>query len=185
MKTITLKSNSLGRYDDVSPFIIADGKIEIKVNLPAINGEFFFIAENNEAEFKKVLSGDGRVMLDGLTAGELKAEVKHYLKGNLIQTFKIEPLILQAVDCNLSGTPEIASLRCDADTLVKSLAELKTALEERVKALQSNIAALLRFAYADYKDNIFLAGGSVEEFLKEFGVELSEEESKEIFSKEN
>lgn len=178
MKTITIKSNSLGRYDDVSPFTIADGKIELKVNLPMFNGEFFFIAENNEAKFKKVLSEDGMVTLYGLTAGELKAEVKHYLKGNLIQSYKIEPLILRAVDGNLSGTPEIAALRRDTDALAKSLAELKQALEKREKTL----AALFRFAFIDYKNNIFLTGGSLADFLKEFSFELTEEEVKEIFS---
>ena len=184
MKIITLKSRGLGRYEDVSPFIIADGKIELQVNLPNFNGEFFFIAENNDAKFKKVIPEDGRITLDGLTAGELKAEVKHYLKGALIQSFKIEPLILRSVDCNLSGTPEIAALRHDNDELVKSLTQIKTALDEQEKKLNARIAAVLRFAYTDYKNNIFLTGGSLTEFLKEFGFELTEEEVKEIFSKE-
>ena len=64
------------------------------------------------------------------------------------------------------------------------LTELRTTLEEREKELNAKIVALLRFAYADYKDNIYLTGGSVDDFLKEFGFELSEEEHKEIFSKE-
>lgn len=117
-------------------------------------------------------------------AGELKAEVKHYLKGELIKCYKIEPLILREVDCNLSGTPEIAALRQKTDALAKSLTEVETASEERSKEFNAKLAALLRFAYADYKDNIYLTGGSAEEFLKEFGFELSEEEHKEIFSKE-
>lgn len=184
MQVITIKSNGLGRYDDVSPFIMTDRELELKIVLPVSNGEFFFLAENNEAKFKKVLAEDGRVSLDGLTAGELKAEVKHYLRGELIKCYKVEPLILREVDCNLSGTPEIVELRQKTGELAKSLAALKTALEEREKALNTKLAALLRFAYADYKDNIFLTGGTVDEFLKEFGVELSEEERKEIFSKE-
>ena len=184
MKLITIKSNGLGRYDDVSPFVMTDGKLELKVVLPVSNGEFFFIAENNEVKFKKVLAEDGRVHLDGLTAGELKAEVKHYLKGELIKCYKIEPLILKEVDCNLSGTPETPALKQKTDALAKSLTELKTTLEEREKELNAKIVALLRFAYADYKDNIYLTGGSVDDFLKEFGFELSEEEHKEIFSKE-
>lgn len=175
-KSIILKSNGLGRYDDVSPFIIVDGILELKVNLPAFNGEFFFIAENNGASFKQVIPESGVVVLDGLTVGELKAEVKHYLKGNLIQSFKIEPLILRAVDCNLSGTPEIVEL-------TQSLKELKQALEEREKKLNAKFAALLRFAYTDYHNNVFLSGGSLADFLKEFGLKLTEEEIKEIFSK--
>ena len=31
-------TNGLGRYDDVSPFIITDNKLEIKVELPNYNG---------------------------------------------------------------------------------------------------------------------------------------------------
>lgn len=180
MKTITIKSKGLGRYDDVSPFIIADGKLEFKINIPVNNGQFFFIAENNGTLFKKYIREDGIINLDGLTAGELKAEVKHYIRGELIECYKIEPLLLRVVDCNLLGTPEITALQAESDALKKSLKETITSVEK----LNAIVTALLRFAYADYKLNVYLSGGSVDDFLKEFDIELSEEERKEIFSKE-
>lgn len=181
MKIITLKSSGLGRYDDVSPFIIAEGKLELKVDLPTFNGEFVFVAENNGIKFKKQISNNGKVSFEGLTAGELHGEIKHYLKANLIKTYTVEPLILREVDGSLSGTPEIAALRRNTDTLVKSLNELKQALERREKT----IAALIRFAFKDYNDNVYLKGGSMDEFLKEFRFELTNDEVKNIFGGDN
>ncbi len=35
MKTIILKSNGVGRYIDVSPYLIVNESIEIEVKLPA------------------------------------------------------------------------------------------------------------------------------------------------------
>lgn len=170
MRVIQLKSNGLGRYDDVSPFIITDGKLEIKVVTPKSNGLYFFVAENNTTKFKTLIPEDGIVTLNGLTAGELKSEVKHYLKGELIETFKIEHLLLKDLDCNLSGTPEIVALQ-------KEIEELKTAVMVLKSQLQ-NLYALIRFAYKDYQDNVYLSGGTFKDFVNEFGFALTDEEIK-------
>lgn len=171
MKTINLKSNSLGRYADVSPFVIADNKLKLKVELPNINGEFFLVAENNGKTFKKSLSRIEPVILEELTAGDLQTEVQHYLKGELIKIYKVEPLILKEVNGSLSGTPEIVDLQAQIIALSKTVADLGEKLSKR-------LYALMRFAYKDYKDNVYLSGGSIEDFIKEFGFELSEEEIK-------
>ena len=42
MKTIKLKCTGVGRYDDVSPFIITDNKLSLHIELPTLNGEFYF-----------------------------------------------------------------------------------------------------------------------------------------------
>ena len=58
MRLIKLKSNGLGRYDDVSPFLVTDNKLEIKVELPGFNGEFYLITENNGKTTAQKHTGD-------------------------------------------------------------------------------------------------------------------------------
>lgn len=171
MKTINLKSNGIGWYTDVSPFIIADNKLEIKVGLPNLNGEFFLVAENNGKAFKKTLSRIEPVILEELTAGELQTEVQHYLKGELIKTYQVEPLILKEVNGSLSGTPELVNLQAQITALSNSVEDLEAKLNKKLNAL-------IRFAYKDYQNNVYLSGGSFGDFIKEFGFELSEEEIK-------
>ena len=173
MKTINLKSNGIGRYTDVSPFIIADNKLEIKVGLPNLHGEFFLVAENNGKAFKKTLSRLEPVILEGLTAGELQTEVQHYLNGELIKTYQIEPLILKEVNGSLSATPEIISLQAQITALNNTFADLEEELSKKLNAL-------IRFAYKDYQNNVYLSGGSFGDFIKEFGFELTDEEIKSI-----
>jgi len=189
MKTIKFNQNGTGRYDDVSPFILADGKLEIKIALPQLSGEFFFIAENNGKQFKKVIPQDGVIALDGLTAGELTAEVKHYLKGVLIKNYKVEPLILREVDGSLSATPEfielqavISALKAELAALAHTVAQEKQAAEKRTEVLNEwsahvniKLDALMNFAYDDYSKNVYLSGGDVEQFCKEYGFETKEE----------
>lgn len=200
MKTIKLKSNGLGRYVDVSPFTMSGGRLEMIIVLPEFNGEFFFIAENNKKSYKQVIPESGIITLDGLTAGELAAEIKHYVKGSLIKTYKVEPLVLCEADGNLTGTPEITLLKAEIDELraknceiSKMLAEKETALNDALNrinekqiAMQDNICALIRFAYKDYVNNVYLDGGNAEEFVKEFGFGIKKEQINAILGgKEN
>lgn len=124
MKTITIKPRMLGRYDDVSPFIIADRALEISVRLPETSGEFFFVSELNGKTEKHEIRRDGTITIENLTAGELHSEVKRYLRGMLIETFRIEPLILTEADSSISATPEILNLRKEITYLKKSLESL-------------------------------------------------------------
>ncbi len=183
MKTIILKPNGIGRYDDVSPFILADGKFGLNIVLPNVNGEFYLIVENNGTTQSHELLRDGAVTIENLSAGVLNAEIKHYLKGELIKTYKVEPLILKEVDATLSATPEIADLERVSAELRNTVAEQKRVFDEQIAALSEalenerrKVAALVKFAYADYENNVYLGGGSLEQFLKEFGFRLSEEE---------
>ncbi len=194
MKTIKLKSTGIGRYDDVSPFIITDNKLSLHLELPALNGEFYFLASNNGLNVKKLLAFDDNLVLEGVTAGELLAEVRHYLKGELIKTYKVEPLILKEVDGKLSAEPEIIAV-CrefnglkeifnDDRTRTAELEEsLKTAikeLENQVKLLQINLTSLLLFACDDYLNNVYLGGENVEGFKEKYGFELTEEQKEKL-----
>ncbi|MDE6586125.1 MAG: hypothetical protein K2K80_05555 [Clostridia bacterium] len=185
MKIIKLKSNGLGRYDDVSPFIIADNALTVKIDLPPYNGEFYFVAENNGNKLKLTIPQSGEIALGGLSAGELNAEVKHYLKGELIKVYKVEPLLLMELDGTLSAMPEIEALRHDREEIKQSFseykqrtAERKKALNERVEKLEKLVCALLAFAYDDYKENVYLGGGTVQDFVSKYGFELNNEQIK-------
>lgn len=175
MKEIILKPTGAGRYKDNSPQIIADGTIELNIELPAFNGEFYFIVENNDTKYKQLLES-GYIKLENLSAGELKSSVMHYLKGELIKVYSIEPLILKEVDGGLNTEPQISALERRVEELEATLAELKktehkahNALTQHLKTAEANIVALTKFAYADFKNNVYLPGGSEEDFIKEYG----------------
>lgn len=185
MKVIKLKSNGLGRYDDVSPFLVTDNRLEIKVELPSFNGEFYLITENNGKTEKRLLPRDGTVAIERLTAGELNASVKHYLKGALIREYKVEPLLLKEADGNLSALPELAELKAELNGLERQYAALSEDLSKykeetnaQSERLNKNVSALIRFAYKDYNTNVFLGGGTADEFVNGFGFALGEEEIK-------
>ncbi len=191
MRTITLKSTGVGRYDDVSPFLITDRELPLKIILPELCGEFYLVYENVGERVKRIIPENGEIALKGLVAGEFKAEVKHYLKGGLIKTYKIEPLILREADGSLTAEPDIAELRRTVQTLVKELAEEREqtkglckeftaerergdGIAERLAAAEEKIAGLLRFAKDDYENNVYL--GSGEDFNEKYGFNLNEGE---------
>ncbi len=194
MRTITLKSTGVGRYDDVSPFIITDREFVLKIALPGFNGEFYLVYENVGERVKRLIPGNGELTLKGLVAGEFKAEVKHYLKGEIIKTYKVEPLLLKEVDGSLAAEPEIADLRRITDELVKALAaererteglysalteEHKRAdrLAQRLEAMERAVAGLVKFAKDDYKNNVYLGGGTEKDFENKYGINLNEGEN--------
>ncbi len=180
MRTIKLNSKGTGRYDDVSPFIVTDKKLELQIELPSFNGEFYFVYEINGKTDKRLLFRSGQIVLDNLSAGEFKAAVKHYFKGELIKTYTVEPLLLKEVDEILSALPEIEELRRSIAAVERAFVEYKQtvadrekereeALETGIKFIEANLLALKRFAYKDYQNNVYLGGGTKEDFIKEFG----------------
>lgn len=185
MRNIKLNFHGVGRYDDVSPYLITDNTLLLQIELPNSSGEFYLAVKNNGTLSKYKLSEDGLINIEGLCAGEFYAEVKHYLKGELIKVYKIEPLILKEAEGSLSAIPEIEELRRKNAELVQSFkdyvvktSERKQKLNERIRILEKNLAALVSFAYNDYVSNVYLNGGTTEDFITEFGFELSEEQIK-------
>ena len=184
MRTVTIKSNGLGRYDDVSPFLVERGELELNIDLPNVQGEFFLVTElNGKNDAAKAIPREGTVMLTGLAAGELHAAVKHYLRGELLETYKVEPLLLKAADTELSAMPEIALLTEKCEVLRKKTEELLESLtqanaradkvENRVKLI---FEAFLAFAWADYETNLQLNTKSltIEQFLLALGFSAEE-----------
>ena len=189
MKFIKLTPNGVGRYDSVSPFIVTDNRLELQIELPNFNGEFYLVYENNGKADKHILPHSGQIVLENLTAGEFNAEVKHYVKGELIKVYKVEPLLLKEADGTISALPEIEELHRHICAVERNFKEYKEAIEkeqeERDKALliwqknvESNLLALMRFALKDYQNNIYLNGGMVQDFISEFGFELNEKQIK-------
>ena len=177
MKTIILKSYGVGRYDDVSPYIITDNKLTVKVELPAENGEFYFIAENNGVQFKKLVPIDGKLIFDGLTAGEFAAEIKQYLKGEHIRTYKVESLLLKEVDGALSAEPQIAAMIADYgkfkeqvkeqnEAITKHCGEFERATNESIAALGKIMDRLMNFAEFCIKAIPYISNYKLSEDLK-------------------
>ena len=186
MKTIRLHISGIGRYDDVSPFIVTDNKLELKIELPNLNGEFYLVTDVNGTKNKLRLPSDGVITLDGLSAGELQAEVKHYLKGGLIKKYRVESRIRIEVDGALSGIPEITALNAEISELKDELDKANQSLSEQsaelaglkkwveaqktiLKEQEDKINALIKFAYTDYNASVYLKGGDETAFAEEFG----------------
>ena len=196
MRSITIKSDRVGRYDDVSPFLV-ERDLELKIELPEKSGEFYFTFELNGKIGKPIyIPRGGTIVVGELSAGELRAEVKHYLRGTLLEVYKVEPLLLKAVERELSATPEIALLTDEialltgkTEELKKEAEELKESLsEEREnarKAVRELVLSFLSYAYAEYVFDVQLNARSLsaEEFARALGYELSKEELEEIKNK--
>lgn len=197
MRSITIKSDRVGRYDDVSPFLVEREDLELKIELPEKSGEFYFTFELNGKIGKPIyIPRGGTIVVGELSAGELRAEVKHYLRGTLLEVYKVEPLLLKAVERGLSATPEIALLTDKialltgkTEELKKETEELKESLtEEREnarKAVRELVLSFLSYAYAEYVFDVQLNARSLsaEEFALALGYELSKEELEEIKNK--
>lgn len=162
MRSIRLKSGCVGRYDAPSPFVVESGELELKIELPAKSGEFYFVSElNGKNGGAKLIPKSGVIALDGLEAGELRVEVRHYLRGELLETFKVEPLLLKGVDTMLSTTPEIALLTGEIAVLNEEKERLANALDGvnmRLKTAEGCVAELYAFAYAVYENSPLLNG---------------------------
>ena len=191
MRTIKLKPNGVGRYDNVSPFIVTDNRLELQVELPNFNGEFYFVYEIGGKTDKRLLPRSGQIILENLMAGEFNAEVKHYIKGEQIKVYNVEPLLLKEADGTLSAIPEIEELKRHICAVERELKEYKQVVKDEQakcdkalsawqKNIETNMLAFVQFAYKDYTENVYLSGGTVQDFINEFGFELTEEQIKRL-----
>lgn len=208
MRTITIKSGQMGRFDNGSPFLVEEGALELKLLLPPGAGEYFFVWQN---EFDGGQRGatlqipkNGEISLADLLPGELKASVKHYLHGELIGQYKIEPLILKEADGSISATPELTALEGEIEALQKKFEAHEKAdealrikeAEEREKAAETEekrkaawravLIRCLAFAWALYESNLRFSDRTLNEFLSALGLDaesFSEEELTTIATK--
>ena len=193
MKTIIIKQGCLGRYDDVSPFLGESGTLALHFVLPRVSGEFYFVVWHsydggqNQRTIKIPETGD--IELSGLHAGEIDGKVEHYFRGELIDTFPIEPLIIKNVEGSVRAFPEIKALEARAEAVQKTIEERdekagKT-IEDVYNAIQKLRVAFVAYAWAEYQSDIQLNGKSLsfEKFVIALGYDpeqFSEEEIKKI-----
>lgn len=185
MRKIKLKSNGLGRYDNVSPFLIESGALALEIYLPDKSGEYYLVSElNGKEKVQRIIRGSS-VTLSDLETGELKAAVKHYLRGELIEVYKIEPLLLKAVDTQLSATPEIAFLMGECQAMREKLEAAEKSLAETEKHNRERDIALLSYAWADYQNNVQLNAKNLSllDFAGALGYDFTKEELEQIDNK--
>lgn len=193
MKRIQLKQYGVGRYEDVSPFPLGDLEIEI-VGIPSYSGEFRFVALCNGVKCAEstVSATQNRVKIprDKLNAGRFSCFLSHYSKGTEVKRYLIEDLIVSELETDLFAYPEIADMERRLGDLEEALGEEtreRKLAEDRAAEAQAYareiVLGLLKFAFEDYRENVYLHGGSFEEFIKAYGLDLSklpEEKIKEI-----
>lgn len=187
MRTITILSNQLGRYDDVSPILLERGELELSFSLPKQSGEYYFLPIMNDVAGKAIyIPRGGTVNVSIAETGELQGEVKHYLRGELIEVYHVEPLIVKKVDTGFTATPEIIALRQENELLRKEMTEFKereekTFAEARARERRRDVA-FLSYAYADYQSNIQLNSKNLtaEEFVSVLGYDAEDFKAEEL-----
>ncbi len=183
MKTIQLKMNGMGRYGDVSPFPMGDLEIEL-IGIPSYSGEFRFVAQCNGIKCAEstVSAAQNRVKIprDKLTAGRFSCFVSHYSKGTEVKRFPVEDLLITELNASVSADPEIAEmsrriaeLERQAEEERKARVQTDTEAKEAIEYALDIALALVKFAFEDYRENVYLHGGSFEEFLQTYGIDLS------------
>ena len=184
MKNLIFK-NGYGVYEDNTPYIIADGTVEIKITLPQLAGEYFFeiryISEQGIGCIytRPVKSDDCTVRFEHLGSGRIVSVLRHYLRGEIVAEYPCDTLILKECEKGIVGIPEIAELKSENEKLredIKGLYEFIYGLKDILSDWEIDIAALTKFAFDDYKNNIYLDGkDDIKAFKNKYGFHAEEE----------
>lgn len=138
MRTITLKHGK-GRYCDDRPFVISDD-LEIRLDgIDATNVQVAVRVKNN-AYSETFNATSFTVPRDRLSAGELDMEVGVYLRGELISTFRVEPLILR--DADLHAEPFTPAVQAKLDELGQRLDDYIKRAQTQMQELATAITSL-------------------------------------------
>lgn len=191
MKTIRFKENGIGRYSDVSPFPLGALDLELK-GIPDTTGEYRFVGAMNgkQCVLECVTAAQNRVRVprDKLTAGKFSCRVIQYIDGKEVRIFKAEDLLITDVNGDFSVVPEIVEIREEIKALQTALEQETAARKEAEAQAQTAkeyadgiLQGLVRFAYKDFKQNVYLDGTSnFDGFLQAFGIALSDEDKGKI-----
>lgn len=188
MRTIELKRGSVATYDDGSPFLVEAGTLDLLFRLPDPNGQYFVVDGTN----KTLIPSDGRVSLS-VNVGELRLAVKRYIGGRMVEGYAVEPLEVTSADGTVAAFPELSVLQRRTAQLEKELKEERTVRESGQKeaadglkktdkevasvkkdaadAVRKLAVAFLRYAYTDYRRNVYVNTRSLalDQFLEAFG----------------
>ena len=173
MRTVELKRGSVATYDDGSPFFVEAGTLDIAFKLPDPNGQYFVVDGRN----KTLIPSDGRVSLS-VGIGELRLAVKRYIGGRMVESYAVEPLQVESVDGTVTAFPELSVLQKKAVQLEKAMKEETTLREngqkqtaDELKKANEEVASVkkdaadavhklavvfLRYAYTDYRRNVYI-----------------------------
>lgn len=209
MRTVTIKSGCIGRYDDASPFLLESGVLDLNIVLPSTVGEFFLVSKlNGKIKAEKTFIRRGEPIRLNVEPGELLMEVKHYLRGAIVESIKVEPLLIKEVDGTVYAFPEIKTIHSTIENLKKDLADQKKEFDEFKKSYEQFVAesekqekrhnemilkeidavrvALLRFSWACYRADVFLNTKNLneKEFVRLLGFEPDESVLGEINKKQ-
>lgn len=139
---------------------------------------------------------------ENLCAGVFKSKLIYILNGREVRRYVIEDLTVTQVDGSYENTPRLDLLEkiCtqiqndlrkaqEAYSLLEknisdkeekfnstifNLTDKLNAVENQIAVMKENIAALIKFAFKDWKENIYLDGNdNYANFLKEFGFKIA------------
>ena len=116
-----------------------------------------------------------------VSAGVFKSYLAVFVCGKELKRYVIEDLIITDVDCAKVADPEKTVTERRLETLehdIKKISESQKEMSEYIAALQNTVAAtkkellsLAKFAFDDYKSNVYLDGNdSAEAFLKKYNI---------------
>lgn len=143
MKTVNIKLHGIGRYEDKSPFLIANEDLTLKLNnLPKLTGEFYYSAKLNGKEHKVKLKDDTVILpVSYLEPGRLEASVQFYNHGHKLSEYIIDPLLISKPDNILSAEPQLSALESSLRALREDYENYVKAAEERIEVLQAKLTA--------------------------------------------
>lgn len=98
LKTITIKA--IGRYDDISPFILAENEnLKLKINFEKrLRGDYYLLGSINEKSLSYNLNNTNEIILNDLSAGVLNLKLTIVYNGQVYKEWRIEPLIIKQLD---------------------------------------------------------------------------------------
>ena len=140
---------------------------------------------------ERVTASQNRVSIPSdklMTAGKFSCRIIQYMDGKEVRIFKAEDLLITDVNGDFSAVPEIVEIREEIKALQTALAQESAERKEAeaqaqaVKEYTDGILfGLVRFAYKDFKQNVYLDGTSnFDGFLQAFGIALSDDDKAKI-----
>lgn len=192
MKKILLKKYGVGRYDDVSPFII-DGDLEIAFDgISAVNGDYYAVSSCNGQTTRQRINGNIILSKDFLSAGELNITVVYYLNGTLLKEWVVEPLFLKEISSGLSAEPFVSEfikslndISLALEALNKKMFQTEKTITDREEQARREKIGFLKYVYRHYIRDLrdCSLDLSLDDFASVIGVDvsdLSKEEKQEI-----
>lgn len=188
MRIIKL-SRGLSLYDIRTAFPVGDLDLYID-NLPKTSGDFRFIAFMNGKKIaeKTITQSSPRINIprETIAAGVFSCYVSHYVGGDEVHRYEVEPLTVTDINTDISATPELVEMNEKISGLENALATANSALEKanaKIAALteeqaNTNVAVLklLKWMYGVETHVPYLSGGTAEEFAAALGLELTADE---------